>query len=89
MKMVKIDDLDWFHAMVWNEAVGIYECREGVRLDEIRRAMNCRFIAMRGYLPWHRPELMPDLGPKLNRVFFDLSWERYEQMCRGEIIFAC
>ena len=88
MKMVNINGLDWFHTMVWNEAVGIYECRENVRLDELRRAFNRRFIALRGYLPWNKPELMPDLGPKLNRFCFDLAWECYEQMCRGEIIFA-
>lgn len=88
MKLVNISKLDWFHAIVWNEAVGIFECREGIRYDEIRRALNKRFIALRGYLPWHKPELMPDLGPKLNKVYFDLAWDCYEQMCRGEIIFA-
>lgn len=86
--MVKIDGLDWFHAMVWCQALGILECREGVRYNEISRALNRRFLELRGYLPWHRPELMPELGPKLNKVFFDLSWGCYEQMCRGEIIFA-
>ena len=88
MKLVNVGELDWFHAMVWSQALGILECREGVRYDEIRMALNRRFIALRGYLPWHRPELMPDLGPKLNRVFFDLSWQGYEQIVRGEIIFA-
>ena len=88
MKLVNIGELDWFHAIVWNDAIGILEAREGIMYDEIRRALNSRFIALRGYLPWHRPDLMPDLGPKLNRVFFDLSWQGYEQIVRGEIIFA-
>ena len=88
MKLVNIGELDWFHTMVWNDAVGLLECREGVREDEIRRALNKRFIALRGYLPWNRPELMPDLGPKLNKVYFDLSWACYEQILMGEIIFA-
>lgn len=88
MKLVNIDKLDWFHTMVWRNALGILECREGVRYNEIRSALNRRFIALRGYLPWDRPELMPDLGPKLNKVYFDLSWDCYEQIVRGEIIFA-
>lgn len=88
MKLVNICELDWFHAIIWNEAFGILECREGVRYDEIRMALNRRFIALRGYLPWHRPELSPDLGPKLNRMCFDMAWECYEQIKRGEIIFA-
>lgn len=88
MKLVNISELDWFHTMVWNEAVGLYECRENVRLDGLHRALNRRFIALRGYLPWHKPELMPDLGPKLNRLCFDMAWDCYEQVLRGEIIFA-
>ena len=88
MKMVNISELDWFHAMVWSQSLGILECREGVRYNDIRRALNKRFIALRGYLPWHKPELMPDLGPKLNRFCFDLAWDCYEQIVRGEIIFA-
>ena len=74
--------------MVWNDAIGILEIREGIMYDEIRRALNRRFISLRGYLPWHRPELMPDLGPKLNKVYFDLAWDCYKQIVRGEIIFA-
>ena len=85
---VNISELDWFHAIVWNDAIGILEVREGIMYDDIRRALNKRFIALRGYLPWHKPELMPDLGPKLNKVYFDLAWDCYEQIVRGEIIFA-
>ena len=40
-------------------------------------------------LPWHRPELMPELGVsiafRLNvRLRVDLAWQGYEQIVRGE-----
>lgn len=88
MKLVNVGELDWFHAMMWHEALCLLEHREGVRYDEISRALNRRFVALRGYLPWHRPELMPDLGPKMNRFCFDFAWDCYEQILRDEIIFA-
>lgn len=87
VKKVNVNTLDWFHALVWHDALGLLEHREGVYNKTLDRALNRRFIELRGYLPWHKPELMPDLG-KLNKVYFDLAWEYYEKIKRGEIIFA-
>ena len=88
MVMVNVNTLDWFHTMVWNEAFGLLEHRDGIMYPEVEIALNRRFMSLRGYLPWHKPELMPDLGPKLNKVYFDLAWEYYEKIKRGEIIFV-
>ena len=88
VKKVNVNKLDWFHTMVWKEALGLLEHREGVYNKTLDRALNRRFMSLRGYLPWHKPELMPDFGPKLNKVYFDLAWEYYEKIKRGEIIFA-
>ena len=85
---VNVNTLDWFHTMVWKEALGLLEHRDGIMYPEVEIALNRRFMSLRGYLPWHKPELMPDLGPKLNKVYFYLAWEYYEKIKRGEIIFA-
>ena len=87
VKKVNVNTLDWFHTMVWHEALGLLEHRDGIMYPEVEIALNRRFMSLRGYLPWHRPELMPDLG-KLNTVCFDLAWEYYEKIKRGEIIFV-
>ena len=96
MKLVNINNLDWFHTVMWRNALGILECQEGTRynkgkMEEIKRIkmkLNARFIALRGYLPWQKPELWPDMGPKLNRLYYDISQSYYEQIARGEVEFV-
>ena len=84
-RVVKVRELDWFHTMVWNEAIGLAEYREEVDLSYLRKLLEQRFLELRGYLPWKRPELMPDLGEKLWRVYWEIVDDRADLLIYGYV----
>ena len=84
-RVVRVSGLDWFHTLVWNEAVGLVEYREDVDLSYLRKMLKQRFLELRGYLPWKRPELMPDLGEKLWKVYWEMADDGADLLIYGYV----
>lgn len=90
---VNICELGWFDAVVWNEAVGLVELWDIDFWEKwggknAKKNLYKRFIELRGYIPWQRPEKWPDLGNKLERAYWDLSEKRADMILKGDVILV-
>lgn len=84
-RVIRVSDLDWFHTMIWNEAIAQVEYLEGEDLSDLRKLLERRFLELRGYLPWNHPELMPDLGEKLWRVYWEIVDDGADLLIHGNV----